>query len=581
MQRYISFRTPRNLMIVRGLAVALIAFLVTWPGAGARSAEPTGSVAAPHLRTAAASVPGARFVHVSTDANRSGDYTIIDHPLTNNNPNAIVFVTQNSTPGGFSGVVNSPLLGVWYTGSKWTIFNQDLATMPKGVAFNVLIPDASAGAFVHTANAGNTDVHVTTIDNPLTNNNPNAFLLVTQNYSPGGGSGTYNNHPVQVTYLSGRWFILNQDFANMPSGASFNVLVLSRGPDAFVHTTTAENTNTVGWSYIDSSLTNGNPNAIVLVTQNGAGGVNNHPLGVRYDILYRQWAVFNRYSTDMPAGRTFNVLVPTTGTDAFFHKATTANIHGNWTEINNPLTNNNPNAILFVTQNWNPGGVGGTSNNHPIGVWYTGSKWAIFNQDLANIPEGAAFNVLVPSVDAAVFTHISRSGTITGASTVIDYPLTDDESDAVLFATQNWNPSGLLAKYNNHPAGVIYNASNKWAVFNEDIAAMSTDVGFNLLVRSADTMVFVHRATAGNIAGSATWIDSPLTNNNPYALLLVTQSWNTSTGSTYNGHPFGVRYGIPEKKWGIFNEDGAAMTANADFHVMVVFPGVYVPTIMR
>lgn len=570
-----------NVMIVRGLAIALIAILVTLTGAGARSAEPTGSVAAPYLRTAAASVPGARFVHVSTDANRSDNYTTIDHPLTNNNPNAIVFVTQNSTPGGISGVVNGPTLGVWYTGSRWAVFNQDIATMPKGVAFNVLIPDASAGAFVHMASAANTLAHVTYIDNPLTNNNPNAFLLVTQNWNPGGGTGTYNDHPVQVGYFGGSWFILNEDFANMPAGASFNVLVLSRGPDAFVHTTTAGNTNSVGWSYIDSPLTNGKPNAIVLVTHNGAGGINNHPIGVRYDILHRQWAVFNRYSTDMPAGLTFNVLVPTTGTAAFFHFATAANITAQWTEINHPLTNGNPKAIVFVTQNWNPGGVGGTPNNHPLGVWYTGSRWAIFNQDLANMPVGAAFNVVVPSVDSAVFTHISRSGTIAGASTVIDYPLTDGKSDAVLFATQNYNPSDGPHKYNDHPVGVIYNASNKWAVFNEDLAAMPSDAGFNVLVRSADTTVFVHRATAGNIAGSATWIDNPLTNNNPYALLLVTQSWNTSTGSTYNGHPFGVRYGIPEKKWGIFNEDGAAITANADFNIMVMLPGVYVPMIMR
>ncbi|MCA1740779.1 MAG: hypothetical protein LC740_18750, partial [Actinobacteria bacterium] len=59
--------------------------------------------------------------------------------------------------------------------------------------------------------------------------------------------------------------------------------------------------------------------------------------------------------------------------------------------------NGNPNAVLYVTQNWNPGGrEGGTYNDHPVGVWYDTNreKWAIFNQDRAAIPEGAAFNVL-------------------------------------------------------------------------------------------------------------------------------------------------------------------------------------------
>jgi len=576
-------RTLFNRMIVRGLAVALVAFLVTLPVASARSAAPAGSVETQHLFSATTRVPGARFVHISTDANRGGDATVIDHPLTNNNPNAIVFVTQNADPGGSGGTVNSHLLGVYYNGSKWAIFNQSLATMPKGVNFNVLIPDASAGAFVHTASAGNTYGNVTTINNPLTNNNPSATLLVTQNWNPAGGLGVYNNHPVQVGYFGGRWFILNQDLADMPTGAAFNVLVLSRGSDAFVHTATAGNTNTVGWSYIDSPLTNGKPNAIVLITQASGAGINAHPIGVRYDILYRQWAVYNKDHTDMPEGAAFNVLVPTTGTAAFFHFATAANSSASVTFIDNPLTNNNPHAIVLVTQNWNPGGVGGTPNNHPLGVLYDGSahKWGIFNEDLATMPAGAAFNVVIPSVDSVVFTHISRSGGISGSTATIDHSLTNGKSDAILFATQNFNPSGVLPKYNKHSIGATYNASNKWAIHNEDFTTMPADVGFNVMVRSTSTTAFVHRATSGNIAGSATWIDNPLTNNNPFALLLVTQNWNAAPGGTHSGHRIGVRYGNSEHKWAIFNRDGAVMPANADFGVMVFLPRIYLPIIMR
>jgi hypothetical protein len=84
-----------------------------------------------------------------------------------------------------------------------------------------------------------------------------------------------------------------------------------------------------------------------------------------------------------------------TGTPAFIHRATAGNITGNYTTINHPHCNGDPNAILIVTQNWNPGGGGGTYNNHSIGVFYTGAAWAVFNQDLAAIPVSAAFNVLV------------------------------------------------------------------------------------------------------------------------------------------------------------------------------------------
>jgi hypothetical protein len=99
----------------------------------------------------------------------------------------------------------------------------------------------------------------------------------------------------------------------------------------------------------------------------------------------------------MPISATFNVLVPISDTTVFVHQATDENTTWNYTLIDHPLANDNPHALVFVTQNWNPGGVGGTYNDHSIGVGYddpTG-KWAILNHDEADIPEGAAFNVMV------------------------------------------------------------------------------------------------------------------------------------------------------------------------------------------
>ncbi|MEO8135007.1 MAG: hypothetical protein ABI831_13620 [Betaproteobacteria bacterium] len=93
-----------------------------------------------------------------------------------------------------------------------------------------------------------------------------------------------------------------------------------------------------------------------------------------------------------------------TSTPVFIHRATAGNIAcatpaSSCTTIDHPLTNGDPNAILIVTPNWNPGGLGGTYNNHPIGVYYEDfaavKKWRIFNQDLVAMPVNAAFNVLV------------------------------------------------------------------------------------------------------------------------------------------------------------------------------------------
>ena len=84
----------------------------------------------------------------------------------------------------------------------------------------------------------------------------------------------------------------------------------------------------------------------------------------------------------------------------FIHRATPENISrdpSNSTYIDNPLTNDNPDAFVFVTQNWYPGGGAGKYNDHPVGVWYDPStqRWAIFNQDRETMPDGAAFNVAV------------------------------------------------------------------------------------------------------------------------------------------------------------------------------------------
>jgi hypothetical protein len=81
----------------------------------------------------------------------------------------------------------------------------------------------------------------------------------------------------------------------------------------------------------------------------------------------------------------------------FVHRATSENISSNSAYLDHPLINGNPDAILYVTQNWNPGGGGVTYNNHPVGVWYDAGRkrWAIFNQDRAQMPSGAAFNVVV------------------------------------------------------------------------------------------------------------------------------------------------------------------------------------------
>jgi hypothetical protein len=264
----------------------------------------------------------------------------------------------------------------------------------------------------------------------------------------------------------------------------------------FVHTAAVGNIIS-NWTLIDNPLINGDPNAIIFVTQNwnpgGEGDVyNDKSIGVWYDDVFEQWAVFNQDESPMPEGAAFNVLIPDADLSVFVHTASVANIAGNWTDIDHPLTNNNPDALVFVTQNWNPGNVGGTYNDHPIGVWYNNltDKWSIFNQDIANMPSGAAFNVLVSDPGVPVFVHNASIGNSFENWTMIDHPHANNNPAATLFVTQNWNPGDTDGEYNAHSIGVWYiNGTGNWAIFNQDKSAIPPGADFNVIVSERKTFI--------------------------------------------------------------------------------------------
>ena len=96
----------------------------------------------------------------------------------------------------------------------------------------------------------------------------------------------------------------------------------------------------------------------------------------------------------------YNVLVvPKANKSAFVHKATGSNTVGNHTLLNSPLLNGKPDALVLSTQYLDPGGAGGVSNSHQVGVRYFKSlkRWGVFNEGGGAMPLGAAFNVLICS----------------------------------------------------------------------------------------------------------------------------------------------------------------------------------------
>ncbi len=163
---------------------------------------------------------GVTFVHRATAGNSRGNYTYLSDPRTNGDPDAVVLAEPSGS--------YERNIGVWYEfgKEKWGIFNQDMAAIPAGSAFEVVVPPAEEG-FVHRAGPADTFGNVTYLDDPRLNGRPDAEVSVTPNWLPGGGNGIYNDHPVGVLYDEdvGKWFVYNENGARMPRRAAFNVAV--------------------------------------------------------------------------------------------------------------------------------------------------------------------------------------------------------------------------------------------------------------------------------------------------------------------------------------------------------------------
>jgi len=86
-----------------------------------------------------------------------------------------------------------------------------------------------------------------------------------------------------------------------------------------------------------------------------------------------------------------------TSTAAFIQVATANNVEGassHITVISNSICDGDPYAILIATHNYQPPGAPANDETHPYSVWYDGTHWTIYHDDLTSII-GQSFNVLI------------------------------------------------------------------------------------------------------------------------------------------------------------------------------------------
>jgi len=257
----------------------------------------------------------------------------------------------------------------------------------KGSFIDIGAHEWGARHLVHRAGAANTSLHISTL--PFLQGEPLANPLLTQNWNPGGIGNTYNNQPVGVYYLEGTWRVFNENFAPMPAGAAFNVFVPGSATPG--HLSAPANTFD-GASLIDREELNGNPDALILATHhwNGHGSPGQY-MATRWGIAYLGsfWNLID-LEAPFPYQRAFNLHAQERSSSAFLHTSTAGNVQLNWTTIDHPALNGRPCALLQVT----PRTDGSSPAIQQLGVWYTGSHWAVFNQGMAAMPIGVQMHVL-------------------------------------------------------------------------------------------------------------------------------------------------------------------------------------------
>ncbi len=138
-------------------------------------------------------------------------------------------------------------------------------------------------------------------------------------------------------------------------------------------------------------------------------------------------------------------------------------------------------TVMIVTPVWNPAGSSGAYHNHPVGLYYDGSAWWVYNEDQATMPSDVAFAVRVASASDDAYIHVSSASNTHGDYTILDRPSLNGHPEAMVFVTHVYDTPSVPTALHNHPVGVWYTGSN-WAVFNEDLAPMPTGVVFNVMV---------------------------------------------------------------------------------------------------
>ena len=258
----------------------------------------------------------------------------------------------------------------------------------------------------------------------------------------------------------------------------------------------------------------------------------------------------------------------------YVHTATAENILTFITYLDHPDLNNNPGAGVVFSHVSNPNGAPTQNNNHIDGLAYDGTvnKWAIINEDLATIQEGAHYFIYIASIPSQVITHIASTANEHPSGAY--YSVIDDPN----FNNNNPGPFAIMSNYNtvsanNHNYGFWYDSTiERRVIFSEDGADIPLNTGFKILKSTVGAITsFTHQATASNTNGITTTINNSDLNNNPNATFVFSHYWGVLGPSSEVSldSKFSAWYNTTENRWMIYSEDASNIPLGIAFDIIV------------
>ncbi|MBB5207661.1 DUF7452 domain-containing protein [Chiayiivirga flava] len=240
------------------------------------------------------------------------------------------------------------------------------------------------------------------------------------------------------------------------------------------------------------------------------------------------------------------------GDTAFLHAAEPATTFANETQILHPSTTSMPAANVFAT----PYRASASVYDRPLGVYQSGSRWAVFSQDGSTMPLDAHFEVFVPAAGSGTFRHTATAANSFGNYTSLDNSALNDLGDRIVLVTQNWSIAPI---YNPHPVGLFWNGT-RWFIDNMDDAPMPENAGFNVYAQAPSPNAF---RVVPDTGASLIPLPHPLLDGNPCAAPQVTRQY---VGDDVANH-FAVRYDGGGWRVDTF---GTPVSAGTQFHVLVL-----------